>query len=263
MHLPVLLLGAAAVYAPATDEPAWVWDQDSPICALRQRTASPVEWIEIGRTPGNEETEIKIKTTIPSGSHVHEGRFPDATLGAGGGGAVANLIVGPAEIDGRQLYAVTPDPAFLTLLSTASALDISHEKIGTMRVPLRFAAEAIQALQGCEDKKMKAWGIDPAVWRGLRKRPIPLEFVRDRFRDLDYPPEALAASAEADAIIRLDVMPDGTVGECRSLNAGRYKGFERASCAVLKGARFQAAIDATGIAVAAPYVVDVRFRVDE
>ena len=109
---------------------------------------------------------------------------------------------------------------------------------------------------------MSTWGIDPVAWRALRSRPIPLAPVRDRFSELDYPEEALRAHIEFDAIIRLDVGPNGIVQQCRGLNSGTYKGFETASCAILKRAQFRPAFDAVGNAVSAPIVFDVVFRID-
>ena len=90
----------------------------------------------------------------------------------------------------------------------------------------------------------------------------PVEHVKERFRNLDYPAEALVAKVEADAVVRLDVGTNGRVTNCRMLNAGVAKSFEIASCRVLKGAKFTPATNASGEPVAAPIVYDVRFRID-
>jgi TonB family protein len=108
---------------------------------------------------------------------------------------------------------------------------------------------------------MREWGIDPRAWRNLQSRPLPTEHVKERFHELDYPADALAANVEADAVIRLDVAPDGSVTNCGMVNAGVPKSFEVASCNVLKSAKFKPATDARGKPVSAPIVYDVRFRI--
>lgn len=166
------------------------------------------------------------------------------------------------EANTLQVYAVVENPAFLSAVSNASELAISHPRIGSYRVPLRSAAEAVAALTTCEDAKMQEWGIDSSAWRALKSRPVPLKPVRERFGNLDYPAAAAAQGVEADAVIRLDVGSEGRVTGCRSLNVGLYAGFEEAACKVLQGARFRPATDSAGNAVSAPYVYDVRFRLE-
>jgi protein TonB len=108
---------------------------------------------------------------------------------------------------------------------------------------------------------MRNWGFDPISWRALKMRPFPLKPVRDRVSALDYPGEALVHGIEVDAIIRLDVAPNGRVSQCKELNPGAYRGFENAACDVLKGARFKPALDSSGNPVPAPVIYDVRFRI--
>jgi TonB family protein len=258
MSLAMLVL--LAVQSPQATVGDWEWDASTPICTLRQTTPS-LETIEIARTPANDETALKIITR--SRGKVREGQFHDASIDLYPvGKALADGSLGKTG-KGLTVFAVTPDPTFIRYLSGASALAISSEKAKPVRIEVRSATTAIQALRECEDRKMRAWGIDPVAWRALKSKPFPLAPVRDRFSALDYPGEALRAGVEFDAIIRLDVGRDGSVEQCRGLNPGDYRGFEVASCAVLKGAKFRPALDAAGSPVSAPFIFDVRFRISD
>jgi TonB family protein len=237
----------------------WQWDTNAPICTLRQELPAS-EALEISRTPANEETQLKV--TIPARPGVREGQFHDVAIDVPPAGK--SLGDGTITKDGKKLriYAVTADPSFIQNFASASVLAVPSGTSEPAHIGVRSARAAVQALRECEDRKMQAWGIDSAAWRSLKSRPIPLAPVRDRFSALDYPPDALRAGIEFDAIIRLDVAADGRVQECRGLNPGSYKGFEAASCEVLKGAHFRPALDASGNPVSAPILFDVVFRID-
>lgn len=255
-----LAFSSQASSAVPSNADVWEWDSKVPICSLKQQPSSGGETVEIERTPGNDETELGI--TLPAGSKVRKGHFLDATVDTDSGRRfVADISIG-ADRKGRlELYVDSSDPALIDNIFGTASLEVSHPKIGSVRVPIHVAPAVVSTLRECEDKTMSEWGIDPVAWRSLKTRPLPLNHVRDRFSSLDYPREALAANVEADAIIRLDVAPDGTVSACRTLDRGLLQGFETASCQVLKGAKFRAATDSSGIAVSAPIIYDVRFRI--
>jgi TonB family protein len=72
---------------------------------------------------------------------------------------------------------------------------------------------------------------------------------------------ALAYSVQGGSIIRLDIGADGRVRGCKSLNAAQYRGFEYSTCDLIKGARFEPALDASGKPVTAPYIFYIRFTI--
>lgn len=238
----------------------WEWDSKVPVCALKQHASSDGQIVEIERTPGNDETVLEI--TLPGGSKSPQGNYFNANVDTESGRRfVADISIGVHDNGRREVYVVSPDPSLIDSLSSTASLSFSLPKIGSVRVPIHILPALVAALRECEDKTMSEWGIDPTAWRSLKSRPFPLAHIRDRFSDLDYPREALAANVEADAIVRLDVAPDGTVSACRTLNRGLMAGFQTAACKVLKGARFQPATDSQGKSVTAPIVYDVRFRI--
>jgi Gram-negative bacterial tonB protein. len=252
------LLLAAVAQASASNAVVWHWNRQTQTCAL-QSVSSSGDTVEVSRTPANDETGIML--TVRSSTNVRDGRFGGAIKLDSGEQAVADVVTHLSEANRLQVYAVTQDPAFLWMLSSASWVEVSTEKDLVVRVPLRSTAAAVGALRDCEDKKMRDWGIDSASWHALRSKPVPLASLRDLFSDFDYPLNALTFLVTGDAATRLDVTPDGTVQRCTSLNASRYKGFAEATCHVLTGARFRPALDAAGNPISAPYVVDVTFRI--
>ncbi|MEO6582313.1 MAG: energy transducer TonB [Sphingomicrobium sp.] len=155
---------------------------------------------------------------------------------------------------------MSDDPEFMSKFSAASAVEITHDRIGTFRAPVRWASAAAYALRNCEDRKMQEWGIDPAMWRGLKVHPVPLK-PTNWVRADEYPRKALKHGLRGWGIARLEVDPDGRIKACTSINRDLYREFSDTVCNALKRrARFQPARDSNDRAVAAPYVVIVRFQ---
>lgn len=255
-----LVVSAQASAAEPVNTETWEWDSKVPTCALRQHVPTGAEEVTIERTPGGEETQLLV--TLQAGPKLGEGHFLNATIGMDSGRTFLADIDLAVDSDGRsKLYLDSPDPAFIDNLSGTTALNTSYGRNKNARVPVQVPAKLIATLRECEDTTMHEWGIDPRAWRSLKSRPLPTEHVKERFHGLDYPADALAANVEADAVIRLDVAPDGSVTNCGMVNAGVPKSFEVASCNVLKGAKFKPATDASGKPVPAPIVYDVRFRI--
>jgi hypothetical protein len=255
----VFAIAALLATPSAVGDEIWRKDAKSPICAVAHGIGSSGS-IEFSRTPGNDETQLKL--TLPKRRDLQEGQFHDASLEL----SPTDKVMSDGGISKRgknsTIYAVTSDPTFFTKLAGASSLTITVAGAAPVSVAIPAAASAVEALQDCEDGKMRAYGLDPVAWRSLKSRPSPIEPVRNRFSALDYPEAALRAHVEFDAIIRLDVGTDGTVQRCSGLNPGNYKGFEIASCDVLKGAKFKPAVDSAGTVVSAPIIYDVVFRID-
>lgn len=258
IELILWLVTSAENQTIGPDKTAWQWDHKTPICRLQQQSPSGNQ-IQLSRTPGNEETEIEIH--LQPQAKVREGEFRQGTIRLGDNSEALDISTYQNSEGQLQVYALSQDPMFMRKFSHAVVVELSHRSIGTFQEPLSASAVAADAMQSCEDQKMRDWGIDPIAWRNLKSRPVPLKPVRDQFRFLEYPSSAMAAGIEADAVIRLDVDSDGRVARCKSLNVGLAREFEAAACGVLKRARFRPAVNEAGNPVSAPYVYDVRFRI--
>jgi len=235
-----LVFSAQASAAEPANTETWEWDSRLPTCALKQHVPAGAEEVMIERTPGGEETQLLV--TLQPGPTLDKGHALDAVVKVDSGRAFLADITLSVDGDSRsKLYLDFSDPAFIDNLPATAALSISYGKNKIVRVPIHVPAKLVATLRECEDTTMGEWGIDPLAWRSLRSRPLPAEHVKERFRDLDYPADALAANVEADAVIRLDVAPNGSVTDCGMINPGVPKPFGVASCNVLKGAKFKRA----------------------
>ena len=166
------------------------------------------------------------------------------------------------EANGRRDISVASnDPAFLSKFAEASAVELTQGEAGTTRVPLRSAAAAADAIRGCEDRRMREWGIDPVAWRALKARPSPLASWTEWIDADDYPIDALLQGSEGFMILRLAIGADGSVRECQRLIRGRPVESRVRLCSKLKRlARFKPAVASSGETVPAPYVLVIKFR---
>lgn len=254
----VLLFVLAASGTTTADRVLWHWHRDTQICSLRDE-AGGGETIEVGRTPANNQTGISITTKAVS--NLAGGHFPNSIIELEPGGKVTADVY-EYVADGKARVAVTTqDPTFMQKFSQAAAIRIFRGDVAMAEMPLQASAAVADALGNCEDQKMRDWGIDPARWRALKSAPVPITSLMERFSAIDYPTDALSFLVTGDAVTRLDIDTEGHVKQCRSLNASQYKGFEDATCGVLKGAKFTPALDSAGNPVPAPYVIDVVFRI--
>lgn len=254
---------AVAIELIASSQPIWTWDVKTQGCALRERLSSNGDEFEILRTPANGETAVSLIERAKQGDargEYRDGRITFDTRGT----AQADISVRVGVLnrrDVRRIDATTFDQGILTKFASASVIELWHQKLGTVRIPIPSSAAAVRALQDCEDRKMREWGIDPVQWRQLKSPPVPLEHWSKWLNDFDYPIEALSYAVEGGVVARLDVSSDGIVANCKVMNPGKYKGFEFSACyALKKRARFSPALDASGKPVASVYVVDVEFR---
>lgn len=189
LFAPLLFLMAGA-QTPAGDRADWNWERDTQTCGLHEQAGSAGATIQVSRTPANDQTTVMI--TVPSDSNLKRRHFSDGVIKLGQGSDVTAEVDTYFDHDKRfHVLATTQDPSFLEKFSNADTLAVSHGDVDVARIDLRSPAAAVAALRSCEDKKMRAWGIDPVAWRALKSRPIPLESLTQRFSSLDYPLDAL------------------------------------------------------------------------
>jgi hypothetical protein len=243
---------------PATQRQVdWQWGRDTPMCSLRQAYSA--------------DNVIMLSGTPANANYIYVGRVEpilgESKLLDGGKlkflpGGESDAEISVTEAKGyRDITASSEDPAFLSKFAGASALEITHEKLGTTRVPLRFAAAAVEAVRSCEDTKMRDWGIDPVTWRALKAPPKIVTRWTDLIHSDDYPIGALLSGSEGFMILRFQIGADGLVRDCQWLIRGQPVQQRVRLCSKLKKlARFKPAVASTGEPVASPYVLVIRFR---
>ncbi len=126
---------------------------------------------------------------------------------------------------------------------------------GSMRAPF-------VALDKCIDNLMTTWGIDTEKHRSLTRKVQPQQSPGKWVVASDYPLNMLASGQPAIVEFRLSVGADGVPTACHIQSTTRPKEFDDAVCkSVMRRARFDPAIDATGKPLASYYRNTVRFQI--
>lgn len=253
----ILLPLVAATQASKSDGIVWRWDRDDPGCGLIQNIDDRTV-LEIQRTPGNDQTELIIRSSKPIitvETSLQGGRI--AFRPTGSAEAVSTVLQGA---DGRRaIYVVSHDPAFMAKFAGSTEADFTNDKIGETKAPIQAAEAAAGGLRSCEDTKMRDWGIDPAAWRALPSKPRPKTPPETWIGWSDYPDREKIYKNDIDVVVRLDLGADGSVQGCKVVNQPPAE-FVGATCKALKqSARLQPARDLSGNGTPAPYVLRVRF----
>ncbi|HVM22889.1 MAG TPA: hypothetical protein VM308_06275 [Sphingomicrobium sp.] len=242
----------------------WQWLRSVEDCALIQKVAQSKDAIILSVYPGSGQSWIMIadsRLRAPASQ-----KLPSVHL---------TLKPGRSVIADAQLYPASNISApgvsipilhhdFVQDFAKVTEIAVSHPKLGFLvQRQVHSAADATRALVECENAMLREWGIDPAYWRGLRERPIPLKSLHDLFSSEDYPPGYLLNAVEGKLILRLIVGTDGRVEQCTPVNRRADKYFFQKICGKLKiAARFQPAVDFQGRVVKAPYITGARFAIE-
>lgn len=256
-----LLLTMSAQPAP---EPQvdWRWERDTPVCSLRQVFAADGSTIQISRTAGSEGTSIRIggyEGMLPTRTS-RENDFLDGVILLEPGQPM-DAHIWTVSDNGRRDISAGVDSDILTRFAKTFAVEISHEKIGKVRAPVRSAAAAAEALRRCEDSKLREWEIDPVSWHALKTKPSPTRPPASWLSADDYPATSIINGVQGFVIARFEIAADGTVLECRAIRRNRSIHHKDRLCPKLKQrVRFRPALDANGNPVAAPYVMVIQFR---
>ncbi len=153
--------------------------------------------------------------------------------------------------DTVQVILLAPDELTATVL--ARALDL--RELVRLAARLREAARASEAGESTDE-------ADVIEGHAASPPPMPSTPVPPRPRLVSisppvFPPEARAQGMEGAVTVRVDVGADGVLTNARVMSGDTI--FHEAALACVRGARFEAARDADGHAVAAIAVVRVRF----
>lgn len=125
---------------------------------------------------------------------------------------------------------------------------------GSMRAPL-------EALDKCIDNLMTTWGIDVEKHKTLSRKVRPQQSPGKWVVSSDYPVDMLSKGQPAIVDFRLSVGPDGLPTACHIQSTTRPKEFDDAVCkSVMRRAKFDPALDATGQPLASFYRSSVRFQ---
>lgn len=256
-----MLALSAAAPGPEPSKIVWRWDQDPGVCTLRQEIAGTGNAVTINRRPTSADTTITLYD-VADQVVVSSQKLEAAKIQLSSGETVsgAGYVRPGSKASRRTITIAVADPQFLSKFASTSSLSLSDPSFGHVSVPLRATPAAARALAACEDRKLRSWGISPALLNTLQRRPVPLTPLSSGLRDI-YPDAALRLNAQGDLVLLLTVATDGSVQRCAAVEASVYREFYYAACDALKrSAKFQPALDSNGNPIAAPYLIPISFR---
>jgi TonB family protein len=137
-------------------------------------------------------------------------------------------------------------------ITEADEMAVTELKIGRpFRQPLALQTgsmgKAFRALRDCTDNLVRYWGYDPAKRLTMQRVVTPTTSPGEWITGFDYPVSELSRGGRGIVHFRMDVDATGKATNCEVLKSASSPEFKRAVCLnMMKHARFQPAIDATG-----------------
>lgn len=144
---------------------------------------------------------------------------------------------------------------------TGITLKLQHRRpiflaTGSLRVPLL-------AMRKCTDDLIHTWGYEPSQLARLTNLPEPTVDPGKWIKPTDYPAGAIDRGQSGDVQFRLEVNPDGTVGNCHILYRTNPDKFADITCKLLSNkGKFLPAKDEAGLPVRWYYISKVRWLAD-
>lgn len=255
--MSIVALALAAQSAPAQSQIVWKWVPNPNSCLLRQEAGNG-RFLDVGGRPGFKDLGVSV---IDTNARIRSPKTLNSvqlSFSAGESSSVKALLWASRDPIGRS-FGIMLDRGARAKFLNASAMTLAHDDVGTVKVPIRSPAAALEAVQTCEDRKMTEWGIDPAAWRELSATPEPATPVEKWFSWLDYPDRAKIYKNDISVVARLDVAADGSVLKCTVVNRPPSEFVPAACNALMKNSKFHPARDAQGRPAPAPYIFEVSF----
>jgi TonB family protein len=123
--------------------------------------------------------------------------------------------------------------------------------------------KAMQALRDCSWATVKSWGLDVEQQKNLSRGASTKQSPAAWLSSKDYPRGMLKKNAQAIVNFRLIIDRDGRPANCVIQQSTRPKEFDDVVCqAILKRARFEPALDASGQPVATFMTQTVVFKIE-
>jgi TonB family protein len=139
-------------------------------------------------------------------------------------------------------------------------LDIQSSKlVAAMALPALASVRG--ALRDCMEGLLKEWGF-PASTARLTRYATPQKKVMAYVTPEDYPSAAIQEGASGTSEIMVTVGLDGRAKDCRVLKSAGHQALDATTCAILvRRARFEPALDASGKAVEASFITRMTWQV--
>ena len=259
----ILLATLLQTPAPTAAQAKSVWavDWGDARCTLERRNAAGVPSFALWKTPGTYYASL----IVPGDAGLPAAGDTPASIAMDGVAQLTAAKARPVFLSpgARRAAAVGPlAEDFVAAFGRASSIRVAGGGRPILDVALAGTAKAVAALKACEDDALKRWGIDPAARAALRSRPEPTGEGTYWISYMDYPEAAIRAGAGGSVTVKLTVGRDGRVGGCAVLVGSGRSDLDAQTCRSARmRARFRPAADASGAAVEADVVHQVRWMI--
>ena len=247
-----LLLGFAAFVAGQNADPVkssgpWVAKYEDRICVLSRAYGADPHKLQLALRPmpGDDQIEIvlitpntgkpfsragKARLELLPGGRSAEPYYRDYTI-ADGAKRMVRFFVKRAEIGD---------------LASSTSLRISLDG-ETRHLALTRAAEALKAIEGCEDEMLRGWGIDPEAMRNIATPPSPLTPENSWIQGSDYPLHETTRYRAGAVRLRWTVDTSGKISDCAIIQSSGHASLDALSCRLItERGRYKPAIDRQG-----------------
>lgn len=242
--------GSAPLALPANQ---WMVDYSRTACTLARRLGDEGSPIVAFNAPfGSEPGELVV---VEAGPALRAGLSGEVQVHLDDGPPIT-VRARPEERGGRPVLRLGRMPEdFLDRVAAARQLTVTKGSQPLIVLPLANPRAAIEELTRCNDDLLRSWGIDVAARRALSRKA--------RARSFDWVAGVMPA-ASTFLVLTADISERGRATSCRVVISSRNERMDRAVCHLLQNeAHFDPALDAQGRPVAAQYVTQVRWVIDE
>lgn len=144
--------------------------------------------------------------------------------------------------------------------AAVSALTFQLAGAKRYRLVFKTMGPPMVAMRTCLADLERHWGYDPTVLATLSRAPTPVGSPGNWVTDGDYPRIAAAKGHNGLVHFRLDIDEAGKVLKCTVIAKTAPDDFENATCsALIRRARLEPALDASGKPVKSYYINTVRW----
>ncbi|MEA2998266.1 MAG: hypothetical protein QOH04_65 [Sphingomonadales bacterium] len=254
---PLLALFAAA----APEAPHWRVDWSESRCMVIREGGDAAPSIAVRYVPADRRAEVWIVDPRWDAHAVPEPGAVRLVLQPAAGEPLKGFRFIPVGKSGRYALATLEAPSeFLDAFAKAKAVAIERGGKPLLRIETPAADKAVAATHECEDDLLRRWGVDPVVFRNLRRIPKPTDQV-NWISEADYPSSALQQGKGGTTIVRVNVTAEGRVGACNIVISSGSKDLDSASCRASYRRRYTPALGPDGSPVAALTIFFVTWSI--
>jgi TonB family protein len=251
----------ALLAATPPEGPHWRVDWSESRCMVIREGGDTEPSIAIRYVPADRRAEVWVVDPRWDSHSVPDPGSVRLVLQPAAGEPLKGFHFIPVGTSGRYALASVDAPSgFIDAFAKSSAVSIERGGKPLLRIETPAADKAVAATRQCEDDLLRRWGVDPVIFRNLKREPKPTDPVNWISQD-DYPAKALQESKGGTTIVRVNVTPEGRVGGCNIVSSSGSRDLDDATCRAANRRRYTPALGPDGSPVAALTIFFVTWSI--